>query len=176
VLTFFVAFFKIRTQVWWACAAALVLRPLSCVGTSWWISVWLLFGLHKRCTGQMGWTTWSAVQDTALIIHCCLWGKIEKALLRLVITKGYGVRMRATTMEGQNAFAPTLCVSFTWQIAKTRLIRLRGVEGRNARDEIALCAFHSLLVEVQTKAGYIHAWRLGLRVPLVALNPLLKRE
>ena len=28
-------------------------------------------------------------------------------LLKLVITKGYGVR--ATTMEGQNAFAPTLC-------------------------------------------------------------------
>ena len=28
-------------------------------------------------------------------------------LLKLVITKGYGVR--ATTIEGQNAFAPSLC-------------------------------------------------------------------
>ena len=27
-----------------------------------------------------------------------------------------------------------LCVSFTWQMVKTRVIRLRGVEGRDARD------------------------------------------
>ena len=50
-----------------------------------------------------------------------------------------------------------LCVSFTWQMVKTRVIRLRGVEGRNARDQIAFCAFHSFLVEVQMNAGYIHA-------------------
>ena len=47
-----------------------------------------------------------------------------------------------------------LWVSFLWQIVKTRVIRLRVIEGPNARDQIALCAFHSILVEVQTNAGY----------------------
>ena len=42
-------------------------------------------------------------------------------------------------------------------MAKTCMIRLPGVEGRNARDKSAFCAFHSFLVEFQTKAGYIHA-------------------
>ena len=40
---------------------------------------------------------------------------------------------------------------------KTRVIRLRGVEGRNARDQIAFCTFHSFSVELKTNAGYIHA-------------------
>ena len=31
------------------------------------------------------------------------------------------------------------------------------VEGQNTRDQIALCAFHSFLVEAQMNAGYIHA-------------------
>ena len=50
-----------------------------------------------------------------------------------------------------------LCVSFIRQMVKIRVIRLRGVEGRNARDQITFCAFHSFLVEVQTNTGYIHA-------------------
>ena len=50
-----------------------------------------------------------------------------------------------------------LCVSFIRQMVKIRVIRLRGVEGRNARDQITFCAFHSFLVEVQTNAGYMHA-------------------
>ena len=33
----------------------------------------------------------------------------------------------------------------------------RVIEGPNARDHIALCAFHPLLVEVQMNVGYIHA-------------------
>ena len=46
-------------------------------------------------------------------------------------------------------------------MVKTRVIRLRAIEGPNERDQIALCAFHSFfLVEVQTNAemndGYIH--------------------
>ena len=49
------------------------------------------------------------------------------------------------------------CVSFTWQMVKTRVIRFRVIESPNARDQIALCAFHSFLVQVQTNAGYIHA-------------------
>ena len=31
------------------------------------------------------------------------------------------------------------------------------VKGQNARDQTALCAFHSFLVEAQMNAGYIHA-------------------
>ena len=50
-----------------------------------------------------------------------------------------------------------LRVGFTWQMVKTHVMRLRGVEGWNGRDKIASCALHSFLVEVQTNAGYIHA-------------------
>ena len=39
-------------------------------------------------------------------------------------------------------------------MVKTRVIRLRGAEGRDMRDQIAFCAFHSFLVEIQTNAGY----------------------
>ena len=49
---------------------------------------------------------------------------------------------------------------------KTRVNRLRGVEGRNSSDQIAICAFYSFSVEVQTNAGY--TMRLGLGAPLVA--------
>ena len=52
---------------------------------------------------------------------------------------------------------PVLCVSSTSQIVKTHVITLRGVEGRDARDQISFCAFHSFIVEVQTNAGYVHA-------------------
>ena len=55
-------------------------------------------------------------------------------------------------------------------------IRLRVIEGPNARDQTALCAFHSFLVEVQKNAGYtdicdtfvITTWRLELQAPLVS--------
>ena len=42
-------------------------------------------------------------------------------------------------------------------MVETCVIRLRRVEGRKARDQIAFFAFHSFLVEVQTKADHIHA-------------------
>ena len=35
-----------------------------------------------------------------------------------------------------------LCVSFTWQMVKTLVIRSRLIEGPNARDKIVFCAFH----------------------------------
>ena len=62
-------------------------------------------------------------------------------------------------MEGQNAFAPTLYFAYVSRDkrSKTRVIRLRVLEGPNVRDQIAFCAFHSFLVEVQTNAGYINA-------------------
>ena len=63
-------------------------------------------------------------------------------------------------------------------MVKTSVIRfLRVIEGPDARDQIALRAFHSLLVEVPANAGYIHVTQctirtsgLGLRAPLVARN------
>ena len=73
-------------------------------------------------------------------------------ILLIIITKDHRVRVK--TIEGQNA---VLCVGFTKQMVKTRVITLRGVEGRDARDQIALCASHSFLVEVQTDADEIHA-------------------
>ena len=42
-------------------------------------------------------------------------------------------------------------------MVKTHMIRLRGVEGRNTRDQIAFFAFNSFLVEVQMNAEHIHA-------------------
>ena len=50
-----------------------------------------------------------------------------------------------------------LCVSFVWQMIKTRVIRLPVIEGRNTLDRSAFCAFHTFLVEVRSNAGYIHA-------------------
>ena len=54
-----------------------------------------------------------------------------------------------------NAFAPTqwvLCVGFLWQMVKICMIRLRGVEGQNARDQTASYTFHSFLVEAPMNA------------------------
>ena len=60
-----------------------------------------------------------------------------------------------------------LCVNFTWQIVKTRVKRLQGVEGRNVCDQIALWEFHSF------NACVITTWRLGLRVARGARNKSL---
>ena len=72
--------------------------------------------------------------------------------------------MRATAIEGQNAVAPIqrcalrkLPRKFHVTDGQTRVIRLRVIEGLNARDQITLCAFHSFLLEVQTNADCIHA-------------------
>ena len=66
--------------------------------------------------------------------------------------------MRATTIEGQNAFLQRCALrTFLWQMVKTRVIRLRVIEGPNARDQSAFYAFLTFLVEFQRNAGYIHA-------------------
>ena len=41
-----------------------------------------------------------------------------------------------------------LYISFTWQMVKTRMIRIQVIEGPNVHDQIALRAFCSFLVEV----------------------------
>ena len=66
-----------------------------------------------------------------------------------------------------------LCVSFTLQMVKKRVIRLRVFEGPNARDQIAFYTFHSFSGEVQSPneswlntcdACVITTCRLGLHV------------
>ena len=51
---------------------------------------------------------------------------------------------------------PVLSASFTWQKAKTRMIRIKMIEGSNACDQIAFHALGSFLVEAETNTGYIH--------------------
>ena len=96
----------------------------------------------RKCYPQLNLVMIQFVQDALY----------SDGILLLIITKDNGVR--ATAIEGQNA---VLCVGFTKQMVKTHVITLRGIEGGDARDQIAFCAFHSFLVEVQTNAGYIHA-------------------
>ena len=51
---------------------------------------------------------------------------------------------------------PVLSASFTWQKAKTCMIRIKMIEGSNACDQIAFHALGSFLVEVEINTGYIH--------------------
>ena len=51
---------------------------------------------------------------------------------------------------------PVLSASFTWQKAKTRMIRIKMIEGSNACDQIAFHAFRLFLVEVETNTGYVY--------------------
>ena len=74
---------------------------------------------------------------------------------KLLITKGYRCGRQRSKVKTLCSNA-VLCVSFTWQMVKTSVIRLQVIEGPNARD-LAFCVFHSFLVEVQTNAGYTHA-------------------
>ena len=44
-------------------------------------------------------------------------------------------------------FIAVLCISFTWQIVETHVIRLQVTGGPNALDQIAFCAFHLFSVK-----------------------------
>ena len=83
--------------------------------------------------------------------------KFQQASLKLVETKVY--RVWATTIDSENAFALTMCLmrKFHIMVVKTRVIRLRVTQtgGPNMSDQIAFCAFHSFLVEIQMNPGYI---------------------
>ena len=84
--------------------------------------------------------------------------------------------MRGTTIGGPNAFLLQHCASRKFHVSngqnKTRVIRLRGVEGRNARDQFAFLVVRSLNEYwLHTcDACVMTTWRLGLRAPLVALT------
>ena len=57
-----------------------------------------------------------------------------------------------------------LCI----KVEKTHVIRVQGVEARNAHDQIAFCVFHSFFVDVQTMlATYMrrmHNFNLKIRI------------
>ena len=66
--------------------------------------------------------------------------------------------MGATTIEGENAFAPTLLSALgNFHVIDSQNTRDQITSDRlgpNASDQIEFCAFHSFLVD---NAGYIHA-------------------
>ena len=77
---------------------------------------------------------------------------------------------------GPNAFAPSLCFayySFTWQMLKACMIRLRGVEGQDTR---VLCIPFILSGSPNEcwlntcDTCVITTWRLGSRTPIVTHN------
>ena len=67
-----------------------------------------------------------------------LWGEVKYK----TITKGYGVRATNNRRSKRFCSNAVLCVRFTWQIVKTRVFRLRVIEGPNARDQ--LLSVHSI--------------------------------
>ena len=92
---------------------------------------------------------------TTVLMH--ITGPLSK--LKYIMLTSNNKRFRSA---GDNDWrSKSLCfayyISFTWVIVKTRIIILRVMEGPNAPDHIAFCAFHSFLVEVQTNVGYIYA-------------------
>ena len=63
--------------------------------------------------------------------------------------------MQETMIEGQMLLLKR-CALRKFRLTdgqNTRVIRLRVIEGLNARDQGAFYAFHTFLVEVQTNAG-----------------------
>ena len=66
-------------------------------------------------------------------------------------------------------------------MVKIRVIKLRGVEGQKARDQIVFCAFHLFLVKVQMNDGYIRCTLnnnldIRIRAPLVTRNKIHVRK
>ena len=72
---------------------------------------------------------------------------ILKILLLLVITGRYAMRQERSNLKTVLLHRCGLRKFNWWQIVKTRLIRLRVIEGPNSRDEIAFLAFHSFWVK-----------------------------
>ena len=62
------------------------------------------------------------------------------------------------------------CVSFKWQMVKTRVIRLHGVEERNVRDQIALGTFLSLRM-LATYMRRMRNYNLEIRIAGSSCRP-----
>ena len=75
-----------------------------------------------------------------------LLGKENIQARRLQTSNNQRLRSKSDNDRRSKRFCSSavLCVGFTWQMVKTRVIRLREIKS----DQIAFCAFHSFLVEV----------------------------
>ena len=65
-----------------------------------------------------------------------------------------------------------ICVSFKWQMVKTHVIRLQGVEERNVRDQIALGTFLSLRM-LATYMRRMRNYNLEIRIAGSSCRPQL---
>ena len=80
-----------------------------------------------------------------------------KIPLFLVTFNNQRLRSTGKTIECQNTLLHHCALrKFHVTAVKTRVIRLRVIEGPNANDQIAFCVFHSFLVEVRMNAGCMH--------------------
>ena len=64
-------------------------------------------------------------------------------------------------------------------MVKTSVIRVRGAEGRDARDQTAVHAFHSFLVEVRMLATYMRLMRtnnLKIKIAGFSCRPQLQKS
>ena len=59
---------------------------------------------------------------------------------------------------------------------KKRVIRLREIEDPKARDQIALYAFHSFLLEVQANAFLIHTFQSCEKQPELRAPPAARKN
>ena len=79
------------------------------------------------------------------------------------MTKGHRSRVRAITFGNlRSGFFLRFCSIAVLCVVKTRVMRLRVIEGPKARDQIAFCAFHSSLVEVNLVPRVF--WLFGQKV------------
>ena len=88
--------------------------------------------------------------------------KKKKLRLILLITKGYGVRATRRQRSKVKTLLLQRCALRKFHVTDGQNTRDKITSDKRsrhayARDQIAFCAFHSFLVEVQTHTGYIHA-------------------
>ena len=69
----------------------------------------------------------------------------------IVISSSNNQRLRSAGDDDRRSkrfcSSAVLCVSFTWQMVKTRVISLRAIESPNTSDQITFFAFPSFLVK-----------------------------
>ena len=93
----------------------------------------------------------------ALTSHCICWNEQNTVMVLVFInTTSNNQKLRSAGDNDRRSkrfcSMAVLCLSFRWEMVKPRKIRLRLIESAKARDQSAFCAFHTFLVEVQTKS------------------------
>ena len=124
-----------------------------------------------------------------LLFYCLLFSTKIRIFISVlcpkqrVITKAYGVQ--ATTIEGQNAFAPVLCFMYTCKFHMTdgQNILNQITSGRRSKHAWSKCILCIPYIPSGSPnkcwlhtcdARVITTWRLRLRAPLVTRNYFAK--